>query len=88
MKKSDIYKQSYLKKRIDANIMFITNKELELYFLNDTTIYVYEQFDGRKTVNEIMNSMHSIYDVDIITLEKDLSNVIDQLYERHLIEKV
>lgn len=87
MEKDIVYTQSYLKKRIDSNIMFITNKNLDLYIFNSITMDIYELIDGKRTINEIIKNLEIIYDVNSEVLENDLINIVKELLECNLIRR-
>ncbi|NDV25982.1 PqqD family protein [Desulfovibrio sp. JC010] len=71
----------YLKKRYDERTSFttITNLDLEIFFLNETSSFFLNCVDSLKTINSIVDLFVEEYDVskdvvsnDIIELVRDL----------------
>ena len=46
-----------LKKRDNGDFLIVLNEDGELFYLNDTAKYVYDLFDSKSTVNDILQLM-------------------------------
>ena len=70
---------TFVKKRMNEDILIICAENLAIYYLNSTAAYFIELADGKSTVGEIKNKFLSRYDVDERELEKDFVEMIRDL---------
>jgi methyltransferase-like protein len=60
----------------------ITNNIVNMnsvYTLNETGAFIWEQIDGRKNVEEIIDALITEYDIDNESAEKDVFSFIDNM---------
>lgn len=57
-----------------------------VYTLNETGAFIWEQIDGKRTIEELIAAMINEYDVDEETAVKDVSSFIENL-SKYLITK-
>jgi hypothetical protein len=50
-----------------------------VYTLNETGAFIWEQIDGKRTVNEIIIAVTSEYDIDKETVSKDVLDFIGNM---------
>ena len=68
-----------LKKRINNDFLIVMNEETDIYYLNDTARFIYENIDGKASVNDIFLQIKKEYDlegVDDAIVKKDLVELI------------
>ena len=70
---------SFVKKRMNGDVLIICAENLTIYYLNSTAAYFIELADGKSTVGEIKNKFLSRYDVDERELENDFVEMIRDL---------
>jgi hypothetical protein len=57
-----------------------------IYRLNDVGAFVWEQFDGRKSVTQVVEAVHEEFDVAPEQAEEEISEFIDALKAAGMIE--
>lgn len=70
---------SFVKKRINGDVLIICAENLTIYYLNTTAAFFIELSDGKATVGDIKKKFLSRYDVDERELEKDFIEMIRDL---------
>ena len=70
---------SFVKKRLNGDILIICADNLVIYYLNSTAAFFIELADGKSTVGEIKNKFLARYDVDERELENDFVEMIRDL---------
>lgn len=70
---------TFVKKRMNNDVLIICAENLAIYYLNATAAYFIELADGKSTVGEIKNKFLNRYDVDEQELEKDFVEMIRDL---------
>ena len=70
---------SFVKKRMNDDILIICADTLTIYYLNTTAAFFIELADGKSTVGEIKNKFLDRYDVDERELENDFVDMIRDL---------
>ena len=70
---------SFVKKRMNDDILIICADTLTIYYLNTTAAFFIELADGKSTVGEIKNKFLDRYDVDERELENDFIEMIRDL---------
>lgn len=75
----------YLKKRLEGNLLLVTNNNLELVYLNETAAFLFNHSDGKTQICMILNSFLKEYDVDENTLKHDLGHIIKDLQWKDLL---
>lgn len=75
----------HLKARADNEFLIVSTKDLNVYYLNETARDFYELIDGTTTINEIIKKLMQTYEIDYITLEKDVVHLVRDLQWKQLI---
>ena len=70
---------SFVKKRMNDDILIICAENLSIYYLNSTAAMFIELADGKSTVGDIKHKFLARYDVDERELEKDFVEMIRDL---------
>ena len=70
---------SFVKKRMNYDVLIICADNLMIYYLNTTTAFFIELADGKSTVGEIKKKFLARYDVDERELENDFVEMIRDL---------
>ena len=70
---------SFVKKRMNEDILIICAEDLIIYYLNSTAALFIELADGKSTVDDIKNKFLARYDVDEQELENDFVEMIRDL---------
>ena len=70
---------SYVKKRMNGNIMIICSDSLTIYYLNETAALFIELSNGKTNVEEIKQQFLQRYNVEEKELENDIVDVIRDL---------
>lgn len=70
---------SFVKKRMNDDILIICAEGLVIYYLNATAAFFIELADGKSTVGEIKEKFLARYDVNERELEKDFVEMIRDL---------
>lgn len=77
--KGKVPRLTFVKKRMNDNVLIICAENLAIYYLNSTAAFFIELVDGKATVDEIKNKFLNRYDVDEKELEKDFIEMIRDL---------
>ena len=70
---------SFVKKRMNDDVLIICAGDLMIYYLNATAAFFIELADGKSTVGEIKQKFLARYDVDERELENDFVEMIRDL---------
>ncbi len=70
---------SFVKSRMEDNILIICTNDLVIYYLNSTAALFINLADGKATINDIKNKFLEKYDVDEAELENDFVDMIRDL---------
>ena len=70
---------SFVKKRMNGDILIICSYNLTIYYLNATAAFFIELADGKSSVGEIKQNFLSRYDVNERELENDFVEMIRDL---------
>ena len=70
---------SFVKKRMNDDVLIICADNLTIYYLNTTAAFFIELADGNATVEEIKQKFLERYDVAESELENDFINMIRDL---------
>lgn len=70
---------SFLKKRMNDDVLIICADNLTIYYLNTTAAFFIELVDGKATVGDIKRKFLARYDVDERELENDFVEMIRDL---------
>lgn len=70
---------SFLKKRMNDDVLIICADNLTIYYLNTTAAFFIELVDGKATVGDIKRKFLVRYDVDERELENDFVEMIRDL---------
>lgn len=70
---------SFVKKRMNDDVLIICAESLTIYYLNVTAALFIELADGKSTVGEIKDKFLARYDVDEQELENDFIEMIRDL---------
>lgn len=74
-----------LKERNDGEFLIVSNKDLSIYYLNETAREFYNWIDNKASVSEIMKKFIETYDVDVTVLERDIMHLVRDLQWKHLL---
>lgn len=77
--KNKIPRCSFIKKKINDDILIVCTENLVIYYLNSTAAFFINSADGKLTVDEIKNKFLERYEVSETELEKDLVEMIRDL---------
>lgn len=88
MNMNDIYIQTFKKKRIDGNTLIITNRKLEMFVLNKSAKVIYEMFNGKTNLKNLLKNFCDCYEGDRQKIENDALVLIKQLHENLLINRI
>ena len=70
---------SFVKKRVNDDVLIICADNLSIYYLNSTAAFFIELADGKATIGDIKRKFLARYDVDERELEKDFVEMIRDL---------
>lgn len=70
---------SFVKKRMNDDVLIICADNLTIYYLNTTATFFIELADGKATVGDIKRKFLARYDVDERELENDFVEMIRDL---------
>ena len=70
---------SFVKKRMNGDVLIICAENLTIYYLNATAAFFIELTDGKSTVGDIKKKFLVRYDVDERELENDFVEMIRDL---------
>ena len=70
---------SFVKKRMNDDVLIICADNLTIYYLNTTAAFFIELADGTATVGDIKRKFLARYDVDERELENDFVEMIRDL---------
>ena len=70
---------SFVKKRMNNDLLIICADNLTIYYLNSTAAFFIELADGKLTVSDIKQKFLARYDVDKCELERDFVEMIRDL---------
>lgn len=56
--------QEKVKSRIDGDFLLVMSTDHELFYLNDTARFIYECFDGKKTISKILDLLMKEYEIE------------------------
>lgn len=71
--------------RREGDIIITLNDDLEINYLNETSAFFLENSIGKNTIESIVQSMLTIYDVDRAILENDIVSLLRDLQWKKLI---
>ena len=77
--KSKVPRASFLKSRMNDEVMIVCADSLIIYYLNATAAFLLNNVDGVSTVDEIKQKFLAKYAVDERELENDLIEVVRDL---------
>lgn len=77
--KNKIPRCSFVKKKMNDDILIVCAENLVIYYLNSTAAFFINSADGKLTVDEIKNKFLARYDVEESELEKDFVEMIRDL---------
>jgi len=76
---------SFVKKRMNDDVLIICAENLSIYYLNSTAAFFIELADGKLTVGDIKKKFLARYDVDERELENDFIEMIRDLQWKHIL---
>jgi hypothetical protein len=72
---------------LDGDTVLLDAEAGTYYTLNEVAASVWDKIDGKRAIGEILELMLEEYDVDQLTLEKDLEGLVADLEDKGLVEK-
>lgn len=76
---------TYVKKRMNDDILIVCAETLSMYYLNATAAFFLNSADGKSTVGDIKEKFLQKYDVDEHELEKDFVDMIRDLQWKQIL---
>ena len=76
---------TYVKKRMNDDILIVCAETLSMYYLNATAAFFLNSADGKSTVGDIKEKFLQKYDVDEQELEKDFVDMIRDLQWKQIL---
>ena len=76
---------SFVKKKINDDILIICSDNLSIYYLNTTAAFFISLIDGKSTVENIKQKFLQKYDVDERELENDFVDMIRDLQWKQIL---
>ena len=71
---------------IDSEAVLLNLDTGHYYILNETGCRIWELLDGQRQVSELANQICQEYEVDETQALKDVTQVLEQLYQEKLVE--
>ena len=82
----DIVSRDVVGKRVIVPIgSGICGMEDEIYTLNDTGRAIWDRLDGKKSLQEIAESLAAEYNTPTSEIEKDVQGIIAELFRRRMV---
>ena len=81
--------KSCIKKRTNYEFLIVMNENTDIFYLNDTARFIYENIDGNNTINDIYLSITREYDMlgmDENKIKKDLIEIIREFQCQKIIK--
>lgn len=72
-------------RNIDGEVVIIYLKDNTLHILNPVATFIWEHFDARTQIKDIIKEVSEEFDVDYKTAEKDCLDLISDLLEKDVI---
>ena len=70
--------------RIIENEAILINIDSEMVIhLNEVAAEIWSAMDGKKTIREIVDTVHGMFKADRSTIEKDVVKFVDELLEKN-----
>ena len=66
----------------DEAILINIDSEMVIH-LNEVAAEIWSAMDGKKTIREIVNTVHGMFKADRATIEKDVLKFVDELLEKN-----
>lgn len=76
---------SYVKKRMNDDILIICAEDLVIYYLNPTAAFFVNLVDGKTTIGEIEKKLLARYETTETELEQDLVDMIRDLQWKRIL---
>lgn len=76
---------TYVKKRMNDDVLIICAENLSIYYLNATAAYFIELSDGKATIGDIKAKFLARYAVNECELEKDFVEMIRDFQWKHIL---
>lgn len=76
---------SFVKKRMNDDVLIVCADILIIYYLNSTAAFFIELADGKATVGDIKRKFLARYDVDESELERDFVEMIRDLQWKKIV---
>ena len=73
-------------KTIDGEVVLLKPSSGDYFGLNATGASLWEEIDGEKSVEALVNILHDGYDVDRNILEGDICELLERMKSKGLIE--
>ncbi|MEW6614167.1 MAG: PqqD family protein [Thermodesulfobacteriota bacterium] len=75
-------------KMIEEEAVLVDQDELQILHLNEVATEVWNLIDGKRTVNEIITQMLSVFEVKRKTAEKDILDFLQKLIKIEAITNI
>lgn len=79
---------SILFRRTEHESVLFNEESGDAFFMNDVAGRVFEEINGRRTVAELIDILQGIFDGEPDGIEKDVTELIEKLIEKKIVEAV
>lgn len=75
-----------VKSRKDGMYLILVNNKFEFLFLNETASEIYELFNGKRTISDVIEEIFQIYEVSKTDLISDICHLVRDLQWKGMIK--
>jgi len=61
--------------------------EDRIFSLNNCGLAIWKEFDGKKTIKDVVNALSSRFEGEVTVIKKDVLGISEELFKRKLIVK-
>lgn len=73
-------------REMEGETIFLDPDETSIHVADEVGGFIYRQFDGKKTLEHVLQSILNEYEVDRITAETDLFNFVHNLMAQKIVK--
>jgi hypothetical protein len=71
---------------LDDEIVVLDMEEGAYFTLNEVSAEIWKLIDGKRTISEIINAVHEVYEADYEMVKEDAIRIISDFSRKYLIE--